>query len=154
MLASARFNFKTLAERDEYMAKKNIICYGTQIKVKSSIPLNTLLFVVEMNNEENQVVGIGLVRNMVSPDPHNIYTDPNYHRYVYTGSYRVTREQMEDYDEEMVRVFDLILFKGYTHIKRHSGITIIPPKLLDDDRTRGINLTNRVKEMFVDLFKI
>lgn len=154
MLASARFNFKTLAERDEYMLNKKILCYGTQNKIKVAVPLNTLLFVVEMNNEENHVVGIGLIRNMISPDTHNIYTDPNYHRYVYTGSYRVTREQMEEFDKEMVDIFDLILFKGYTHIKRHSGITIIPPKLLEDRRTNGMNLTEKVKEMFISLFKI
>jgi hypothetical protein len=154
MLASTRFNHKTLAERNAYMLTKNILCYGTQNKVKSSVPLNTLLFVVEMNNEENQIVGIGLVRNMISPDSHIIYTDSNYHRYTYTGKYRITREQMEEFDKEMVDIFDLILFKGYTHIKRHSGITIIPPKLLNDDRARGMDLTEKVKEMFLNTFKI
>jgi len=150
MLASARFNSKTYAERGEYMDKKKILCYGTQNKIKSSIPLNTLLFVIEMNNEKNQIMGVGLIRNMVSPDSHPIYEDNNYNRYTYTGSYRLSREEM---DEEIVAIFDTILFKGYTHIKRHSGITIIPPKLLYDDRVRGLNLTERVKEMFLNTFK-
>ena len=153
MLASARFNSKTFAEREEYMDKKKVMCYGAQNKIKSSIPLNTLLFVIEMNNEKNQIMGVGLIRNMVSPDHHTIYEDNNYNRYVYTGNYRLTREQMEELDEEIVSIFDLILFKGYTHIKRHSGITIIPPKLLYDDRTRGLNLTERVKKMCLNTFK-
>jgi hypothetical protein len=150
MLASARFNSKTYAEREEYMDKKKVLCYGTQNKIKSSIPLNTLLFVIEMNNEKNQIMGVGLIRNMVSPDSHAIYEDNNYNRYTYTGTYRLSREEM---DEEIVSIFDTILFKGYTHIKRHSGITIIPPKLLYDDRVRGLNLTERVKEMFLNTFK-
>ena len=153
MLASARFNSKTFAERQEYMDNKKVMCYGTQNKIKSSVPLNTLLFVVEMNNEKNQIMGVGLIRNMVSPKPFTIYEDHNYNRYTYTGVYRLTREQMEELDEEVVSILDIILFKGYTHIKRHSGITIIPPKLLYDDRTRGANLTERVKEMFLNTFK-
>jgi hypothetical protein len=148
MLASTRFNEKTLSERNAYMDGKPFICYGTQNKIKSTIPLNAILFVVEMNNEKNQIVGIGLIRNYISADKHFIYEDQNYHRYVYLGKYRITREEMEEKDEEMVKLFDLILFKGYTHIKRQTGITIISQKLLCDDRLRGANLLERVKELF------
>lgn len=153
MLASTRFNSKTFSEREEYTNKTKIMCYGAQIKIKSSIPLNALLFVVEMNNEKNQVMGIGLIRNIVSPDAHFIYEDNNYNRYIYTGKYRLTREQIEELDEDILIILEIILFKGYTHIKRHSGITIIPSKLLTDDRTRGVDLTNKVKEMFLNTFK-
>jgi len=153
MLASARFNLKTFEERENYMNKTGIVCYGSQNKIKSSIPLNTLLFVVEMNNEENQVMGVGLIRNMVSPDTHLIYKDNNYNRYIYTGNYRISREQMEELDQNTVFILDLILFKGYSHIKRHSGITIIPSKLLTDNRTRGVDLTSRIKDMFLNTFK-
>lgn len=149
MLASARFNSKTFHEKETYLVDKELVCiYGTQNKIKASVALDSLLFVVEMNNEKNQIMGVGLIRNLISPDRHFIYEDQNYNRYAYTGQYRITREEMEESDKDVVDVLDLILFKGYTHIKRHSGITIIPPKLLKDDRVRGIDLTERIKDIF------
>lgn len=153
MLASARFNQKTYREREEFMRRNNIECiYGTQLRIKPKVLLNQLLFVVEMNNETNKIMGIGLIRNMLC-DPQDIYEDPNYNRFTYMGKYRITREQMEEYDKKIVEIFDLILFKGYTHIKRHSGITIIPPALLTCERTEDIDLTEKVKSMFKTIFK-
>lgn len=149
MLASTRFNSKTLQERNKYLETHGLKCiYGTPIRIKTSVPLDKLLFVVEMNNETNQIEGVGLIRNFISCDNHSIYSDYNYNRYVYTGQYRVTREQMEKADKDVVDILDLILFKGYTHIKRHSGITMIPSKLLEDERTRGANLIERIREIF------
>ena len=152
MLASARFNSKTYAERASFMDSNGLECiYGVPLRIKPTISLNTLLFVVEMNNEKNQIEGVGLIRNMISETRHRVYADDNYNRYIYEGKYRITREEMEEYDKDMVAVLDIILFKGYTHIKRHSGITIIPQKLLECDRVRGINLTERMKQLFQDL---
>lgn len=148
MLASTRFNVQTLFERDRYMEGKPFIYYGAPKKIKKTIELNALLFVVEMNNDTNQIVAIGLIRNIISHEPHFIYENQNYHRYVYVGKYRITREEMEETDQDLVEIFELILFKGYAHIKRHSGITLVPPKLLVDDRVRGVNLLERVKKMF------
>ena len=126
MLASTRFNVKTFNERTRYMEEHNLPCiYGTPLQVKSSIPLNTLLFVIEMNNEKNQIEGVGLIRNMLTTH-HCIYKDNNYNRYIYKGKYRITREMMEEHDYDMLIILELILFKGKSHIKRHSGITIIP----------------------------
>ena len=147
MLASTRFNSETLYERDRYIEGKPFFCYGTPRKIKEAIPLNKLLFVVEMNNDTNEIIGIGLIRNIISYEPHFIYENQNYQRYVYVGKYRVTREEMEE-DKDLIEIFDLILFKGYSNVKRHSGITIISPKLLIDDRVRGVDLLERVKKMF------
>lgn len=153
MLASARFNQKTFREREEFMRRNNIECiYGTQLKIKPKVALNQLLLVVEMNNEINKIMGIGLIRNILC-DQQDIYHDTNYNRFTYMGKYRITREQMEEHDKHIVEIFDLILFKGYTHIKRHSGITIIPPALLSCDRVENIDLTKKVKSMFKTIFQ-
>jgi len=152
MLASARFNQKTYREREEFMRRNNIECiYGTQLRIKPQVLLNQLLLVVEMNNETNKIMGVGLIRNMIC-DAQDIYEDPNYNRYTYLGKYRITREQMEEQDAKIVEILDLILFKGYTHIKRHSGITIIPPSLLTCERVENIDLTNKLKSMFKTIF--
>lgn len=153
MLASARFNQKTYREREEFMRRNDIECiYGTKLRIKPQVLINQLLLVVEMNNEINKIMGIGLIRNMIC-DAQDIYEDPNYNRFTYLGKYRITREQMEEQDPKIVEVFDLILFKGYTHIKRHSGITIIPPALLTCDRVENIDLIEKVKSMFKIIFK-
>ena len=153
MLASTRFNSKTYEENETYREKREIGCaYGTQNKIKTGVPLNTLLFIVEMNNEKNRIEGIGLIRNMISPDSHKIYSENNYNRYTYLGKYRITREQLEEMDKDLVDILELLLFKGYTHIKRHTGITIIPEKLLQCDRSRGMDFREKIKTMFRSSF--
>ena len=156
-LASIRFNTATFEENNIFKERKNIsqnkCIYGAQVKVKPSIPLNALLFVVEMNNETNQITGIGLIRNIIAAQE-NIYNDNNYNRYTYSGNFRLSRDKIEELGGiELIEVFELILFKGYTHIKRHSGITIIPESLLHCQRTNNINLLEKVRLLFISQFK-
>ena len=149
MLASTRFNSKTFSEFSEYSEIKGWF-YGAQLKIKSKVPLNTILFVVEMNNETNQITGIGVIKNTPTGVYRNIYKDPNYNRYNYKLFYRLTREYLWEQNQLLVTFLELILFKGYTHIKRHSGITIVPESLLTCDRVRGMPLLPTI----VSIFKI
>ena len=154
MLASTRFDSKTFREREEYMKRKELTCiYGTPLKIKASLPLNTILLVVEMNNEKNQIEGIGVIRNMIEPEPHYIYKDKNYNRYIYKGKYRIPRDVIEEHDKDVLEILESVVFKGLSNIKRHSGITIISKKLLECDRARGADLTERVKHIFRESVK-
>jgi hypothetical protein len=56
------------------------------------IPLNSLVFVVEMNNSTNKIEGIGLIRNMLHPEKKlRVYQTGNYNRYTYYGNFRIDR---------------------------------------------------------------
>jgi hypothetical protein len=46
-----------------------------------------------------------------------------------------------------------VLFKGKTHSKRGSGLTIIPEKVLKFDICKGINVQKDIKNIFVYQFR-
>ena len=81
-----------------------------------------------MNNDTNQITGIGLIKNYIHRDnKYNIYNDRNYNRFVYKSINRADRNRI---DSEVVAVIEQVLFKGAQHFKRSIGITIFNHKLL------------------------
>lgn len=147
MLASTRFTEKTYREREAFMRRNNIECiYGSPMRINKTLLVGQLMFVVEMNNDTNQIMGIGLIRNIIC-DHQEVYEDQNYNRYIYMGTYRLTREEIEEYDKKIVEVLDLILFKGRTNAKRLSGITVVSTKIEVRDK-----LAEKITAMFKTIF--
>lgn len=155
-IVSTRFNDVTWQENLDYRKKYNIDCiYGTPLELHQSICLDTNVFVVEMNNSKNKIEGIGLIRNKTHVDKYyKIYHEGNYNRYVYKGNYYLNREKLSTLDENLVRIFDYILFKEKTHLKRGSGFTSIPEKLLNHSICDNINVKRRLRELFINYFTI
>ena len=114
MLASTRFNSNTFAEFERYISGDEFH-YCVPVKIKQTVPLNSLLFVAEMNNELNKIMAIGLIRN-IPGNRRRIYSDDNYNRYSYEGMARLHRDILEEIDNEFVEILDTILFKGFQNL--------------------------------------
>ena len=153
-LASTRFNNSTLAENFEYRIKTNNACiYCSPQRMSPKIKSDSLVFVVEMNHELNQIEGIGLVKNTVKLDKYfKVYNTCNFNRYVFKGNYRIEREELLRYNSQLVEILDDILFKGKTHLKRGAGITTITDKLLKTERCKGLDIKIIIKEIFIKNF--
>lgn len=153
-LASTRFNNSTLAENLEYRIKTNNVCiYCSPQRMSPKIKIDSLVFIVEMNNELNQIEGIGLIKNTIKLDKYlKVYDTCNFNRYVFKGKYRVGREELIRYNEKLVEILDNILFKGKTHLKRGSGITTITDKLLKNERCEGLDIKEIIKKIFINMF--
>lgn len=160
-LMSTRYNNANLEQLnvfreknpDEYGPTKAIYC--APIRIKESIPVNETLIVLEMNNDTNEVIGIGLVKNYVwANKKYKIYEDMNYTRYIYKGKYRIPRAQMSEQEEKYMKIFDVILFKGKTHVKRGQGITEVPDKLYKHLKIGENTLMDLLKQMFRDRFAL
>jgi hypothetical protein len=153
-IVSTRFTNNTLKENRDYRLKNGIKCiYGSPQEFSPKILYETVLFVVEMNNEENKIEGIGLIRNHPSSDKYyNIYYDGNYNRYIYKSDYFVDRDVMIRYNPFLVKVLDYILFKEKTHLKRGTGFTTIPEKLLKHKICENMDILNVIKEIFMRHF--
>lgn len=153
-LVSTRFNDKTWEENQIYRKKHKIDCiYGTPLEFSPHIYVDANVFVVEMNNTKNKIEGIGLVKNRPHLDKYyKIYQEGNYNRYIYKSNYHLNREQLLNYNEEIVRIFEYILFKQKTHLKRGSGFTTIPEKLLSHFLSEDINITRTLKDIFIQYF--
>jgi len=154
-LACTRFNNTTYDENLNYRNKysENAI-YGSTLKIREKYPPGCLIFIAEMNNEKNKIQGIGLIKNLLVHDKrHNIYDNNEYNRYIYRGKYWLNREQINEFNPEILEIFDNILFKGKSHLKCRIGITIITEKLFIHWMYELKELKNKVKELFIHYFK-
>ena len=135
LLTCTRFNNATWQEYQDWKVKhrpayeqlyqRPLKCiYGTPKEISHKIPLDAQILVIEMNNDENKIMGIGEIQNRTasevyrSPQPpgpatsgisisapftttppppfRKIFSDRNYTRYLYIGNtYYATREELE-----------------------------------------------------------
>jgi hypothetical protein len=155
-IVSTRYNETTWDENMKYrkMHKFSGCIYGAPHMLSNKIPMDSLVFVVEMNNTLNRIEGIGLMRNNIRFDKYiSLYKDGNFNRYVYKGNYHIDRELLIRHNSSLVDVFDYILFKEKTHLKRGAGFTTIPEKLLNHKNCQNLNIKNEVKDLFMNIFE-
>jgi hypothetical protein len=154
-LACTRFNDSTYKDNIDYRNNNNEdVIYGAPLQIRNIYPAGSLLFVAEMNNERNRIEGIGLIKNLLVFDKrHKIYENTDYNRYIYRGKYWLSREKLDIFDPEISEIFDNILFKGKSHLKRISGITVLTDKLFTNWIYEMRTLKNKVKCAFLHNFK-
>jgi hypothetical protein len=154
-LVSTRFTNETWNTNQMYREKycKNGCIYGSPQEMSPKILVDSIVFVVEMNNSKNQVEGIGLVKNRSHVDKYyKIYGDGNYNRYIYKSEYRLGRDYILSKNERIIKILDHILFKGYTHLKRGSGFTTISEKLLTQPICNNFNIKEEIRSIFISYY--
>ena len=154
ILASTRFNDDTWNENVDYRFKHKMegCIYGVPQEITKKIDHHGILLVVEMNNTKNRIEGIGLIQNKIQLDKYfRIYNTCDYNRYIYKSNYRVDREEIMRYNALLVNLLDYILFKERTHLKRGSGITVIPAKLCKHPKCENIDLKKEIKDLFIKM---
>ena len=157
-IVTSRFNNSTWEENCSFREKhKEIACiYGSPQQMTEKIPLNSLVFVVEMNNSTNKIEGIGLIRNMLHPEKKlRVYQTGNYNRYTYYGNFRIDRSLLDASNPRILQILEKLVFTGKTHLKRGGGFTRIPEKLYKQHKILEIyNYTDlQIKEELAVLFK-
>ena len=154
-VVTGRFNHDTLAANYAYRRKHNFECiYCVPNELSSKIHYETPVFVIEMNNSSNQIEGIGLIKNKPSCNRYyKVHEDGNTNRFIYIGDYFIERETIIIYNSFIIDVLDEILFKGKTHSKRGSGLSIIPEKILKFDICNGIDIKKEIKDLFICHFR-
>jgi hypothetical protein len=154
-LACISFNNKTYDENICYRNKHNKkVIYGSMLKIREIYPKESLIFIAEMNVNENKIEGIGLIKNIIVYNrTHKIHDNNECNRYIYQGKYWLSRTQILEVDIEILNIFDDILFKGKSHLKNRIGIRIITDNLFVNWSYDLITLKNKVKNVFLHYFK-
>ncbi len=149
-IACTRFTTETWEQNILYREKYAIpVIYGSSVKIRDTYEKGILMFVAEMNNQTNKILGIGLIRNtLVTDDKTKIYDNFEYNRYIYKGNYWLSREQLITLDPEIVEMLDIILFKGKSNLKRFLGITILTKKLFINWNYELDVLSNKINTVF------
>ena len=152
-LVSNRFTDSTIEENKNYRQKHSIegCIYGSPQRLSPKIDINALLQVIEMNNTTNKIIGIGIIRNNIQTDKYyQIYKTGNYNRYIFKGNYYLDREILP---KELVNGLEYILFKEKSHMKRGSGMTIIPDKLLRHSKLGELDIKQEIIKAFWSKYK-
>lgn len=94
MIAVTRFNNETWQENSNYREKHhNFGCiYGCSLAINSIIPPDTIIYVLEMNNSINKIMGIGRIKNKKYARV-KIYKSDEYNRHIYKGTFRKDASQ-------------------------------------------------------------
>jgi hypothetical protein len=153
-ICTTRFNHITLNENIEWRRKKNKLnhcVYGAPSALKQTVKKDEWLIVLEMHNDMNKIIGLGLVRN--APLKYNkIYSCGNYNRYTYEGKLRLDLLNMNmnvsddtnlasvggvgesfvltEEERIVIRMLELSLFYGQMHCKRAKGICELPSRIM------------------------
>lgn len=122
------FNNETFQENESWREAHSYegCVYGVD-KRTESIPNGEKIFIIEMNNDTDEIVGIGLILNIFNTENRTrIYSDENYNRIVYKGKKRISRKELLIRNNNLIEYLERILFKGSRHFKRGSGVVNIP----------------------------
>tara|TARA_A100001015_G_scaffold311782_2_gene415696 strand:- start:3159 stop:3638 length:480 start_codon:yes stop_codon:yes gene_type:complete len=152
MLCVTRFNNQTYNEYRTWCNKHEFTgcIYGTPIKMGNLIESDSVLFVLEMNNSTNKIVGIGMLpsKNNICQKRHKIYSDNNYNRYTYYSKYRI--DLRYNYLPlilfKKISMLEKLIFYGKRHCKRGQGIQNIPQWIYS---LKNINI-----DSIIDIIKI
>lgn len=150
-IVTSRFTNTTWEENQKYREKwgEKLGCiYCSPDPISIQIPPDSILFVLEMNNDTNEIMGIGMIRNRSQINRHHVYNHDNYNRYNYTGKFHISRDDINTEEEELVMmIFDKLCFTGNKHMKRGQGLKSFPIDMLYRCKSK-IDLVESVCKMF------
>jgi len=151
-IVTTRFNHETYYANYAYRKKhqETFSCiYCSPCELSSKIAYGTPVYVIEMNNSTNQVLGIGLIRNRYETTRYyKVHSNGNWNRYIYVGKSFVSRDLLMLSNPAFLYVLEDVLFKGKTHSKRGNGFTRLPEKLVVQKKKEGIDIKREIQRYF------
>ena len=160
-IVTTRFNTETWNETIEYRKDTPMFgcAYGSPQEVCVSSPLGgpingslsqeSILFVLEMNNDNNTIMGIGMIKNKSYIKKFRIYGNDSYNRYGYVGKYRIDRNDISSEDEIIFQVLEKLCFYGSGHLKKMPGIKGFPiDKIYKLKKLKNLDLVEYITNMF------
>jgi hypothetical protein len=121
--------------------------YCSPSPICKEIAVESILFILEMNNEKYKIMGVGMVRNHPYIQMFSVYSNPNYNRYSYKGKHHIAREEMSEKEEQIFTVFDILCFTGNHHMKRGQGLKAFPIDILYKCKNT-LDLVGFIAQMF------
>jgi len=149
-IMTSRFNNASWRENSAFRRRNpNMPCvYCSPKLISEQIPLEAQMMVLEMNNDTNKIMGIGMVKNHSRIKAFSVYSNHNWNRYIYAGHFRIDRSEMTEDEDVVLRAFDLMCFRGNRHMKRGQGLTAFPVDTLCRCAYNYMDLVEFVEEMF------
>ena len=157
-LLTTRFTNETYEELQRFKENNNLIgksLFNIPIKLRfTNVSYEYPMIVLEMNNSENELMGMGFIINRTygMNNSYNVHKNKNYNRYTYKSRFYISfNKRSNDYisyignNEEyvsLIKELTQICFYGKGHLKRGSSFMCVPMK----------KITNKMNELFMDIF--
>lgn len=152
-IATTRFNGSTWQQNHLWRERNewNGCIYGSPTLIKDAIPIGMSIAILEMHNDTNTIMGIGIISNNIEKgSKYSLYEWGNYNRFIYKSKYRIDRETCNEEELKIISILEVLVFKGSRHLKRGHGITILPNWI---SKNKHVNFEQRIREMFIARFK-
>lgn len=139
---TTRFNSYTYQQNQRFKASISWSGddYGSLYSTTTKLPANTsrdkYLFILDMNNTTNKIMGIGFIKNILAKEQDlKIYDNPCFNNYIYKSQYYLSLVDNNILSQKsisnfIVDEFEQHLFFGKSHLKRGGGYTRFPYKWL------------------------
>lgn len=130
-----RFDSITYRELERYkesINKNSYSIYGCSKIMSTTKNVNRrLLWVLEMNNTLNEIVGIGFIKNNVSTTKYCAYSNEKYNKVYYASPFHINLKDgsctLTTAESNFIHYeFEHGVFRGKSHLKRGQGITKYP----------------------------
>ena len=134
LIGTVRFNNKTYLENLKWKQRKEHsgCAYGLDKPLSKNIPLGKDIYIIEMNNDINKIMGIGKIKNQVNySNRSRMYKEERLNQYIYKSSDFISRNDImkrQRIPAIVLRFLENILFYGHKHFKRGQGCLILPWK--------------------------
>ena len=132
LVGTVRFNNKTYIENLKWKQRKgyNGCAYGLNKPLSIKIPTGKFIYIIEMNNEINKIMGIGKIKNVIiHSNRSRMYNDENLNNFIYKSHDFISRLKIIETQPKGCKVLKLlenILFRGSKHFKRGQGCVMLP----------------------------
>ena len=132
LIGTVRFNNKTYIENLNWKQRKeyNGCAYGLDKPLCKNIPNGKYIYIIEMNNDINKIMGIGKIKNqIIYSNRSRMYTEHRLNQYIYKSHDFISRNDIIKTQSKasiVIRFLENILFYGYKHFKRGQGCVILP----------------------------
>lgn len=123
--------------------------YSVPKPIPKSVRKRKYLFIIEMNNDTNQIEGMGFIRNIDNLGRNTgIHCNMKYNLYNYNSKYHIDRKKMQEKDNgDYLEFLTQLLFYGHSHYKRGMGIITVSPQ-----RFNTLDYYYKIIEYFKSLF--
>jgi len=154
-IVTTRFNEETYYNNYAYRKKnqdKFACIYCSPCELSCKIAYGTFVYVIEMNNSTNRILGIGLIRNKYETTKYyKVHSHGNWNRYIYIGKYFISRDFLLLSNPAFLYTLEDVLFKGKTHSKRGNGFTRLPEMLVLQKKKEGIDILHEIQRYFTPI---
>ena len=150
LIGTVRFNNATYLENLKWKQRKNHkgCAYGLNKPIAQSVPKGKYIYIIEMNNDINKIMGIGKIKNQViHTNRSRMYKEERLNQFDYKSRHFISRNKIistKHKAEIVLRFLENILFYGYKHFKRGQGCVILPWNriITSDSKQSSFNKSN------------